>query len=729
MYWQFTRYSIPLIIAAVGSAALAFYAWRRRQTTPAAKSLTLMMLAVAEWSVGYAIELGSTNLAAMVFWSKIEYLGIVTVPLAWLVFALQFSNRDRWLTQRNLVLLSIVPAITLLLAWTNEAHNLVWSHFVMDTDGPFSVLIASHGAWFWVHSAFSYTCLLGGTVLLFRMVTNLPDLYRWQAGLMLLGVLAPWISNGLYLSGLSLIPHLDLTPFAFTLTGLTVAWNLFRFRFLDVVPVARRAIVEGMSDGVVVLDNQNRIVDFNPAAQKIISRPAAAIMGQLAGQVFSDRADLVERYRNVLEASTEIMLGQEEARRYFDLRISPLYDRNHHLSGRLIVLRDITEQKQAEEALRQREQQFRQVVASISDHIYMTEVTAAGQKVNLYLSPHVEILSGYPLTKFINDWSFWPTVVIHPDDRARAAEQAARLTSGQNSQLEYRLVRANGEIIWVRDSGRTEYDSAQQRILIYGVVSDITERKRTEVELALARDQALEASRLKTDLLARVSHELRTPLGAILGFAELLKFGIYGPLLEEQKMAVGEIIDSTNNLTSQVNDLLDQAKLEAGRLALHLTTFSPADLLNSLLHNMEMLAHNKGLSLTTHIAANMPGVLTGDFGRLQQVLVNLISNAIKFTPTGTVKVCLYRPDNAHWAIQVIDTGIGIPSAAQAHLFEPFMQVDGSMTRKQSGTGLGLSIVKQLTDLMGGEITLESKPGHGSTFVVLLPLQPGEQKVR
>lgn len=728
MYWQISRYSIPLIIAAVGSAALAFYAWRR-QSTPAAKSLALMMLFVAEWSTGYAMELGSTNLAAMVFWAKVEYLGIVTVPLAWLVFALQFSNRDRWLTRRNLVLLTVVPITTLLLAWTNEAHNLVWSQFAIATNNPFSVLITTHGLWFWVHSAFSYTCLLVGTVLLLRMVTSLPDLYRWQAGLMLLGVLAPWISNGFYLSGLSLIPHLDLTPFAFTLTGLTVAWNLFRFRFLNVVPVARRAIVEGMSDGVVVLDNQNRIVDFNPAAQKIIGRPAAAIMGQLAGQVFSGRADLVERYRDVLEASTEIMLGPEEARSYFDLRISPLYDRNHRLSGRLIVLRDVTERKQAEEALRQREQQFRQVVASISDHIYMTEVTATGQNINLYLSPHVEILSGYPLTKFINDWSFWPTQVIHPDDRARAAEQAARLISGQNSQLEYRLVRANGEIIWVRDSGRAEYNSARQHILIYGVVSDITERKRTEVELAQARDQALEASRLKTDLLARVSHELRTPLGAILGFAELLKFGIYGPLFEEQKTAVAEIIDSTNNLTGQVNDLLDQAKLEAGKLDLHLTAFSPADLLNNLLHKMEILANNKGLSLTTHIATDMPGVLTGDLSRLQQILVNLISNAIKFTPTGMVKVCLYRPDVAHWAIQVMDTGIGIPSEAQACLFEPFMQVDGSITREQSGTGLGLSIVKQLTDLMGGEITVESKPGHGSTFVVLLPLQPVEQDAR
>lgn len=722
MYWQFTPYSIPLIIAAVSSLALAFYGWQRRQTTPAAMSFVFLMLAVAEWSIGYARELSSTDLAAMIFWTKVEYLGIVTVPVAWLTFALLFSNSDRWLlTRRKLVLLALMPIITLLFAWTNETHNLMWSHFGMDTSGPFSVLAASHGVWFWIHSIFSYACLLGGTILLFRMVMNFPGLYRWQAGLLLLAVLAPWISNGLYLSGLSLIPNLDLTPFAFMLTGLTVGLNLFRFRFLDVVPVARQKIMEGMPDGVIVLDIQNRIVDFNPAAQKIIDRPAAAIMGQLAGQVFSGRADLVERYRNVLEASTEIMLGSEEAQRYFDLRISPLYNRNHHLSGRLIVLRDVTERKQAEEALRQREQQFRQVVASISDHIYMTEVTAAGRNVNLYLSPHVEILSGYPLAKFINDWSFWPTVVIHPDDRAKAAEQAARLTSGQNSQLEYRLVRANGEIIWVRDSGRAEYDPVRQSILVYGVVSDITGRKQTEMELAQARDQALEASRLKTELLANVSHELRTPLGVILGYAEMLKMGIYGPLSDQQQQPIHEVIDSTEYLTEMITALLSEAKLDAGKLELSYSSFTPADLVDNVRSKVNTLAQTKGLTLTTILAEDLPATLWGDPNRIQQILFNLVSNAIKFTKQGKVEVELYRPDPDHWALQVSDTGPGIPDEAKSYIFEPFRQVDGSVTREYRGVGLGLSIVKQLTQLMGGQILLTSEVGCGSTFKVILPI--------
>ena len=178
-----------------------------------------------------------------------------------------------------------------------------------------------------------------------------PHLYRRQAGVLLLGALAPWVGNALYISGLGPFPHLDLTPFAFTLTGLAAAWGLFRFRLLDIVPVARDAVIESMSDGVIVLDLQNRVADLNPVAQRIIGRSAAEAIGQPAAQVLSGLADLVERYRDVTEAREELILGEGEAQSCFDLRLLPLYDLRCRLTGRLVVLRDITEHKRAEEAL------------------------------------------------------------------------------------------------------------------------------------------------------------------------------------------------------------------------------------------------------------------------------------------------------------------------------------------------------------------------------------------
>ncbi len=244
-----------------------------------------------------------------------------------------------------------------------------------------------------------------------------------------------------------------------------------------------------------------------------------------------------------------------------------------------------------------------------------------------------------------------------------------------------------------------------------------------QARLIIARDQALVASHLKTELLAKVSHELRTPLGAIIGFAEMMEAGIYGDISTEQNQALTEIIDSGQYLTGLVNELLDQAHFESGRLKLDNSTFTPAALIEPMLSKMKVLAQTKGLTLKSDIADNFPATLSGDLPRLQQILVNLVSNAIKFTERGSVKVRLYQPQPHQYAVQIIDTGIGIPAEAQAYIFEPFRQVDGSVTRKQGGTGLGLSIVKQLAELMGGEIILESRVGRGSTFTLILPYRP------
>ncbi|HXV97064.1 MAG TPA: ATP-binding protein [Anaerolineae bacterium] len=269
----------------------------------------------------------------------------------------------------------------------------------------------------------------------------------------------------------------------------------------------------------------------------------------------------------------------------------------------------------------------------------------------------------------------------------------------------------------------TELRAANEKLL-----QEITEHKQTEKALALARDQALAASRLKTELLAKVSHELRTPLGAILGFAELLQFAVYGPVSEEQHEAIGKIIESANDLTDLVNQLLNQAQLDAGKLKLNLSAFAPAELVDRTLSKMNLLAQAKGLTLTANISADMPATLFGDPVYVQQILVNLVSNALKFTHQGTIHVEFYRPNDAHWILQVSDTGPGIPIEAQAYIFEPFRQVDGSMTREQGGAGLGLSIVKQLTELMGGQVTLVSEVGRGTTFIVQLPVTLVQEEI-
>jgi signal transduction histidine kinase len=239
--------------------------------------------------------------------------------------------------------------------------------------------------------------------------------------------------------------------------------------------------------------------------------------------------------------------------------------------------------------------------------------------------------------------------------------------------------------------------------------------------LEQARDEALEASRFKSRLLANVSHDLRTPLNIILGYAEVLEEGMYGELAAGQCTGIQRIAANSKRLLNLINSLLDQAQIEAGRLTLHPSEFAPAALLDEVQAIMSTMAQAKGLELTGEVAPGLPAELSGDAQRIQQIMVNLIENGIKYTREGGVHVRLYLADSAHWAIEISDTGSGIPSEAQNRIFEPFRRVDDSPTREQAGVGLGLSIVKQLVTLMGGEVRLVSEIGRGSSFTVLLPL--------
>lgn len=248
---------------------------------------------------------------------------------------------------------------------------------------------------------------------------------------------------------------------------------------------------------------------------------------------------------------------------------------------------------------------------------------------------------------------------------------------------------------------------------LLSVSNDITDRKIAEEAIAM--------NRMKTELLAKVSHELRTPLGAVLGYAEMLHEGARGPLNERQDDMMARIIVNTEKLIDNVNALLNEAQIELGTLKLKPTAFPPQQLLRNMHAVLDLQAQAKRLRFTSEVDGRMPPTIFADLQRVQQVLVNLAGNALKFTEEGWVHVRLAYENDNFWRIEVSDSGIGISETAQRYIFDAFRQADGSRTREHDGVGLGLSIVKQLVTLMGGTIVVESALDQGSTFSVLLPL--------
>jgi signal transduction histidine kinase len=255
-------------------------------------------------------------------------------------------------------------------------------------------------------------------------------------------------------------------------------------------------------------------------------------------------------------------------------------------------------------------------------------------------------------------------------------------------------------------------------------------RKESEMSFKLVESQQLtiwaqEASEFKSRLLARVSHELRTPLGAIVGMVEMLQMDPHGPLTDKQKELLERITVNSKYLETAFSELLEQSRIDKDVLNMQAASFSPARVLERVMPDLRKLAEQKGLEFAVQVAPDLPERLWGVSISVEQILIHLIRNAIKFTETGSVLVDLYKVDEERWAMRVTDTGIGIPREYQVAIFEPFRQVDESTARKYGGVGLGLSIVKRLTAALGGVVRVESEPGQGSTFTVTLPyVEPG-----
>ena|GEM_PF-1845888 len=328
-----------------------------------------------------------------------------------------------------------------------------------------------------------------------------------------------------------------------------------------------------------------------------------------------------------------------------------------------------------------------------------------------YVSPGIKELSGYEPEDLINNKNITFFDLVHPDDRAPLMQaNAVTLYVGDPLETTFRWVHKDGSVRWMWERSRVvEIDPNNPNFSISeGFVTDITEKRRLEA--------AEEANRAKGEFLANMSHEIRTPMNGIIGLTNILA---KTELTDLQSQYVNTIRQSSDALIAIINDILDFSKIEAQKMTLEREMFQPRDVFEDACDSIAFLAYTKGLHLALLYDNTIPETLIGDSGRLRQIILNLVSNAVKFTNEGEIVVYVHResldPTRCTLRCRVVDTGIGISTEFQEQLFQPFRQVDGSSTRKFGGTGLGLSISKKLVALMNGNIDITSTDGCGSTF--------------
>ncbi len=350
MTLRYTPYVGVLLVDCLIAIVMAYLVYRRRNMR-GRTALVLIMLAALEVSLASALEISAVSLPAKVFWAKVGYLGNQSGPVLFLIFALEYTYQDEFLTGRNILLFWLIPLTTMALAGTNEWHHLIWTGYTPSPDEP-SFLIYTHGLWFWVSTIYDYSIVLIGFFVLFTAALRTPYLFRRQVSILLVAALIPGLGNIIYLAGLMPIAGLDLAPITFNLAALILALGVIRFGLFDLVPVARNVLVEHMSDGVFVLDERNRLVDVNPVVQKMIGKPVRELIGQPADANLPFWAGLPEATRNAFEVRTEVCLSQDPPD-YVELEITPLRDQRRHFLGKLVIFRDVTHHRQTEADLAQ----------------------------------------------------------------------------------------------------------------------------------------------------------------------------------------------------------------------------------------------------------------------------------------------------------------------------------------------------------------------------------------
>ncbi len=698
------NYSLILFIGSIVLSMMGAHSISQKKTE-GALAFGLFMFAAAVYSFGCAMELAVGPLSGKKFWIDVEYAGIPFLPTLWMIFSIQYAGKRKWLSRRLVISAIGISILIMILEWTNGIHHLYYRAVALDTSGPFPVIATTKGFFYWLFIAYANFAAACGDILLLYSFRRGQRMYRTQALVILIGSIATWVSLIAYLVGKS-PGGLDITPLGFAATGIIYVWGTFRYRMLDIVPIALDNIWENMKDGMMLVDDAGRLLNFNRTAKEVLSIFADPSQGMNVSTDFGSFSEYVGECSSVENECKVLTVSIGGRRTSFQVSASPIMDSRKRGLGKAIVLSDITEREEMKLEISESERKYRELVENSLVGVY--KFSLSGRL--LYANKAMANMLEYDSPEELEPISFWS---LYKNSRERgpfAEELRAFGKTGQSKEVE--LVTKKGKTRNVLLSASLDRDE------ISGMAKDITEIRTLE-------SQFIQAQKLEGlgNIAAGIAHDFNNLLGVILGYSEWIEKSGHDPNRIERGMKA--IMKSAERGKSLVKQLLTFARKTD-------TTFIPLQLNDTIRELGKLMTETfaRTIEISTRLMEGLP-LISGDPTQMNQVLLNMCVNARDAMGKGgklaisTRKVAAETLKERHpnvgsgdyVEIQISDTGIGMDEETRRRIFEPFFTTKGI----GKGTGLGLSVAYGIVESHRGFIDVASESGKGTVFSVYLPV--------
>jgi PAS domain S-box-containing protein len=736
MNWHLPPRAVPLLVGAVLMLGIAIEAWRLRSARGAIY-LLISSLAVLIYSLGYAFELGSTSIRTVYFWLKVEYLGVSLVGPMLLALALTYTGSGRAPSPLGLMALLVIPLLTLIFAWTNEQHELIWVDLELVPLGDYFIVAFKRGIWYWVESVYILILLVVSFGLFVRSFLRERGLYRVQLGLILAGLSIPLLGYVLYL--LRLIPaHIDPSPYTLILTAFFIGWALLDYRFMDIIPVAREQVLASMADAIIVVDSLGRVVELNPAAQHLLSVIPREAIGVPIGEVLPPVwLKALSPYLDLREVRAEIAVEVQGRKRFYDLHLSPLRGGIKKSVGRVLSLHDISERVMTGQALQEANRRLLTLREADSDLMHQFDIAhvcsatleaakritqadaafiglAKGEAIHIMHGlgdfPAGLVGSSIPLDRGISGRAVRTRQMVLVQDVSQDPDYLALIPS-THSQLTAPLL-AGDKLI-----GVLTLEFSHPERLVDGVLESL---QLLASHAAVAIDNAqVYAEREKLieelDAFARTTaHDLKNPLYQAIVSAEVLRDQCETLPPDERNYYLSVILTATRKMQAIIDSLLLLARVRDEEIKTAPLDMNP--IVAGAIARLSLTAKEHKAEI---IYPDDWPIALGYAPWVEEIWANYISNAIQYGGTPPrVELGFNEPEGDTICFWVRDNGPGISPEDQAKLFKPFARLD-----KSSGHGLGLSIALRIAERLGGTAGVRSEQGNGSQFYFTLPVAP------